>query len=316
MKVKKGERAMPDELTLNNSNEPVIKHEPDRKETRTRKQRQGMVIMKRLSQNRSAMVSLVVLILLILMAILAPVIEPYPHTKPEFANIFNGPSAKHIFGTDELGRDVLARIMFGARYSLSLGILSVLLSTAIGMVIGAITGYFGGTTDIIIMRFLDVFQSIPGLLLCIAISTALGPGFINTIVALSIGGIPMTVRLLRGSVFGIRKQEYLEAATSINCSTARIILKHVIPNSLSPLIVSGTMGVGNTILTAAALSFIGLGVQPPTPEWGAMISAGRNYIRTYPHLLIVPGIFIMITVLALNILGDGLRDSLDPKLKN
>ncbi|NTV89233.1 MAG: ABC transporter permease [Clostridiales bacterium] len=283
---------------------------------KVKKQTQTAIIIKQLSRNKSAMVSLVVLVLLVLMAILAPVIEPYPYTKTDFAHIFNAPSWKHICGTDELGRDVLSRIMFGARYSLSLGILAVLLSTAIGMLIGAITGYFGGTTDILIMRCLDVFQSIPGLLLCVAIATALGSGFFNTVLALSIGNIPMTVRLLRGSVFSIRKQEYLEAATSINCSTARIILRHVLPNSLAPLIVSGTMGVGNTILTAAALSFIGLGVQPPTPEWGAMISAGRNYIRTYPYLLIVPGVVIMITVLALNILGDGLRDALDPKLKD
>ena len=280
-----------------------------------KKESQGIVVLRRLTRNKAAMVSLAVLMLLILMAVLAPWIQPYPYTKTNFINTFGAPSPEHPFGTDSLGRDVLSRIMYGARYSLSLGILAILLSTAVGLVIGSIAGYFGGTTDIIVMRCLDVFQSIPSMLLCIAISTALGPGYFNTIFALSVGNLPMTVRLLRASIFSIRNEEYIEAAVAINCSTPRIILRHVLPNSISPLIVGGTMGVGNTILTAAALSFIGLGVQPPTPEWGAMISEGRNYIRTFPHLCIVPGIF-MITVLALNILGDGLRDALDPKLKS
>ena len=283
---------------------------------RVKKERQSVVVLRRLTRNKAAMVSLAVLILLVLMAVLAPWIQPYPYTKTNFTNTFGTPSKQHPFGTDSLGRDVLSRIIYGARYSLSLGILAILLSTAVGIVIGSIAGYFGGTTDIIVMRFLDVFQSIPSMLLCIAISTALGPGYFNTILALSVGNLPMTVRLLRASIFSIRNEEYIEAAVAINCSTPRIILRHVLPNSISPLIVGGTMGVGNTILTAAALSFIGLGVQPPTPEWGAMISEGRNYIRTFPHLCIIPGVFIMITVLALNILGDGLRDALDPKLKS
>jgi peptide/nickel transport system permease protein len=288
----------------------------DSVDTKPKKQSQTVTVLKRMAKSKSALFFSVVLALLVLMAIFAPVLSPYAYTKTDFAHTFQGPTWQHPFGTDELGRDLLSRIMYGARYSLSLGILSVLLSTAIGMVIGAAAGYFGGITDMVLMRILDVFQSIPGLLLCIILATALGTGYINTILALSIGGIPMTVRLLRGAVFSIRRLEYLEAATSINCSTPRIILRHVVPNSLAPLIVSGTMGVGNTILTAAALSFIGLGIQPPDPEWGAIITSGRNFIRTHPHMLITPGIFIMITVLALNIIGDALRDALDPKLKN
>ena len=210
---------------------------------------------------------------------------------------------------------MLSRIIYGSRYSLSIGLLSVALGTAIGVFLGALAGYFGGWADNGIMRFLDMIQAIPGLLLAIAVSAALGPGFMNSVLALSIGVIPMSVRLLRGSILSIRTQEYLEAATSINCSTSRIITRHVLPNSFSPLLVSSTMGIGNTILAAAALSFIGLGVQPPTPEWGAMLSAGRNYIRDSPHIVIFPGIFIMLTVLALNMFGDALRDALDPKLK-
>jgi peptide/nickel transport system permease protein len=301
---------MPNNIVAKNVKESQVKT------IKTKKKSQTVIVLKRLFSNKAAIVSLIILILLVLMAIFAPIIEPYPYDKTDVLHAFNAPSWKHIFGTDELGRDVLSRIMYGARYSLSLGILAVVLATIVGMIIGSITGYFGGTYDIVIMRFLDIFQSIPGLLLCVAISTVLGPGFFNTILALSIGNIPMTVRLLRGSIFSIRKSEYLEAATAINCSTVRTIIKHVIPNSFAPLIVSGTMSVGNTILTAASLSYIGLGVQPPTPEWGAMISGASNYIRAYPYLVIVPGVFIMLTVLALNILGDGLRDALDPKLKN
>ena len=198
---------------------------------------------------------------------------------------------------------------------MSVGVLAVLLGTAVGMVFGAFAGYFGGVVDDIIMRFMDILQSIPGILLAITISVVLGPGLFNTLLALSVGGIPMSCRLLRASILGIRHQEYLEAATSINASTPRIILRHVIPNAFSPLLVSSTMSIGNVIMMGAMLSFIGLGVQPPTPEWGSMISGGRSLIRTCPWMVTFPGIFIMLTVLALNLFGDGLRDALDPKLK-
>ena len=182
--------------------------------------------------------------------------------------------------------------------------------------IGAIAGYFGGTTDNIVMRIMDVLQAMPGIVLAIAISATLGPGLVNCIIALSISAIPNYARMTRASILNVRKMEYLEAAASINCSNLRIIVKHVLPNALSPLIVQSTMGIAGTIMNAAMLSFIGLGVQPPTPEWGAMLSAGRGYLRDYPHLCLFPGITIMITVLSLNMLGDGLRDALDPKLKD
>jgi peptide/nickel transport system permease protein len=218
-------------------------------------------------------------------------------------------------GTDELGRDVFSRIVWGSRFSLGIGVMAVLVGTAIGMLFGATAGYFGGVVDDVIMRLMDVLQSIPGILLVITISVVLGPGFVNTLLALSIGGIPMSCRLTRAAVLGVRHQEYLEAATSINASTPRIILRHVLPNSFAPVLVSSTMSIGNVIMMAAMLSFIGLGVQPPTPEWGAMISGGRSLIRTCPWMVTFPGIFIMLTVLALNMFGDGLRDVLDPKLK-
>jgi len=281
-----------------------------------KKQGEFSVVLKRLYKNRAAMIGLVLFILVIIAAILAPLIMPYPYEKMDLLNTFSAPSASHLFGTDHLGRDILSRILYGARYSLSIGVAAVLVSVVVGAFFGAIAGYFGGAVDNVILRFVDVLQAIPGLLLAIAVSAALGPGFFNSVMALGVGGIPMHIRLLRASILGIRRQEYLEAAESINCGKARIIIRHVLPNSLSPLIVSATMGIGNTMLTAASLSFIGLGVQPPMPEWGAMLSEGRNYIRDYPHMVIVPGIFILITVLFLNMLGDGLRDALDPKLKN
>jgi peptide/nickel transport system permease protein len=183
------------------------------------------------------------------------------------------------------------------------------------MVFGALAGYFGSLVDDSIMRLIDVLQSIPGILLAIAISVVLGPGFLNSMFALSVGCIPMACRLMRAAILHIRHQEYLEAATSINASTPRIILRHVLPNSFAPVLVSATMMIGNIIMGAAMLSFIGLGVQPPIPEWGSMIAGGRSLIRACPWMVTFPGIFLMLTVLALNMFGDGLRDALDPKLK-
>jgi peptide/nickel transport system permease protein len=274
-----------------------------------------IVVARRLSKNSSAVIGFVVAALLVFMAIFAPLVAPYPSAKQDLAHTRQAPSAQHIMGTDELGRDIFSRIVWGSRFSLSIGVLAVLIGTAIGMVFGAIAGYFGGVVDDIVMRLMDVLQSIPGILLVITISVVLGPGLINTLLALSVGGIPMSCRLTRAAVLGVRHQEYLEAATSINASTARIILRHVLPNSFAPVLVSSTMSIGNVIMMAAMLSFIGLGVQPPTPEWGSMISGGRALIRTCPWMVTFPGIFIMLTVLALNMFGDGLRDALDPKLK-
>jgi peptide/nickel transport system permease protein len=273
------------------------------------------IVSRRLSQNSSAVIGFVVGVLLALTAIFAPLIAPYPYAKQDLSHTRAAPSAQHIFGTDELGRDIFSRTVWGSRFSLSVGVLAVLLGTAVGMVFGAIAGYFGGSIDDITMRFIDILQSIPGILLAITISVVLGPGLFNTLLALSVGGIPMACRLLRASILGIRNQEYLEAATSINASTPRIIFKHVLPNSFSPLLVSSTMSIGNVIMMGAMLSFIGLGVQPPTPEWGSMIAGGRSLIRTCPWMVTFPGIFIMLTVLSLNLFGDGLRDALDPKLK-
>lgn len=281
-----------------------------------RRNSQFWLTLGRLKRNHLAMVGLVIIVVMIILALLAPYISPYPYEAADFKNRYATPSAEHWFGTDELGRDIFSRLLYGSRYSLRIGLISVAISAIGGIFFGALAGYFGGAVDNIIMRLLDVLQAMPGIVLAIAISAALGPGLTNSVIALSISSIPGYARMTRASILNVRKMEYLEAATSINCSNARIIWKHVLPNALSPLIVQATMGIAGAIMGAAMLSFIGLGVQPPTPEWGAMLSAGRNYLRDHPHLCIFPGIMIMMAVLSLNMLGDGLRDALDPKLKD
>lgn len=279
-------------------------------------QNQMVTVLKRMSKNRASVAGVVILAILILIAIFATWIMPYSYTKMDMTNRFATPSFSHPFGCDELGRDILSRLIYGARYSLILGLGSVALSVVFGLVLGSISGFFGGFIDSIIMRFLDIFSSIPGMLMAVVISAVLGSGFVNCILAISVSTMPQYVRLLRASIMSIRNMEYLEASSTLqNCSKFRIIVKHVLPNSLSSLIVTATMGVASSILMAAGLSYVGLGVQPPNPEWGAMLSGARSYLRDYPHMVIFPGIVLAITVLSLNMLGDGLRDALDPKLK-
>ena len=272
-------------------------------------------IMKQMKKNKMAMLGLIIFLIELILLVLAPVIIPYDYTAMDIMAIQQGPSAQHWFGTDELGRDIFSRILYGGRYSVTMGLISVAISTTVGMSIGAIAGYFGGQVDNVIMRVLDVIQSLPAMLLTIVISAALGSGYFNTILALSVNGLPASARMLRAQMMKVRDSEYIEAAVSINCSRFRIITSHLIPNSLSANIVQATMAVANMIVMAASLSFIGLGVQPPTPEWGAMLSGARQFIRQCPHMVIAPGLALAITILALNLLGDGLRDALDPKLK-
>lgn len=284
--------------------------------TKTKKKSEFARIMRQLGKNKLAMLGLIIFIIEVVLAILAPYIAPYKYDAMDMTQMFALPSAQHFFGCDDMGRDIFSRILYGAKYSISIGILAILLATVIGMFIGAVAGYFGGWVDNLIMRLLDVIQAIPGMLMMIVISAVLGPGYINTIIAMAFGSIPGMARMLRAQMLKERGNEYIEASTSINCSTPRIIISHLIPNCMSPIIVQATMGVAQTITLAAGLSFIGLGIQPPIPEWGAMLSSARQFIRMYPHLVIFPGLAIAVTVLALNLLGDGLRDALDPKLKN
>lgn len=284
----------------------------------TMKKKESMFFMtwKRLAKNKLAVAGLAVLIITALLAIFAPVVAPYGYEEQDLFNTLAGPSREHWLGTDNLGRDMLSRLIYGGRNSLTLGLISVALAAGLGVVLGAVSGYYGGRVDMVIMRLLDVLQAVPAILLAIAISATLGPGYMNCILALTISQIPGFTRMTRASCLNVQGMEYVEAARSINARERRIIFKHVLPNAISPIIVQATMSVATAILTSASLSFIGLGVQPPQAEWGAMLSAGRSYIRSNPHVIIYPGITIMIVVLSLNLLGDGLRDALDPRLKN
>lgn len=282
---------------------------------RRKKKGQFVQVMTRLSQKKSAMIGLILFLLIVLGAVCAPLIAPYDPTEMNPDTAFAAPSWKHIMGCDGQGRDQFSRLLYGGRFSLTLGLASAAIGAFGGIILGCLGGFFGGWVDNLIMRFADVIQSIPGNLLSIVISTVLGAGLGNTILAMCIGGIAPVSRMLRASILSERQAEYLEAAASINCSKPRIMFKHLLPNTISPVIVNVAMGIGSKLTAAAGLSFIGLGVQPPTPEWGAMLSAGKTFIRSYPYLLFWPGVFIAVTILAINLLGDGLRDALDPKLK-
>jgi peptide/nickel transport system permease protein len=273
-------------------------------------------IWRQLKKNKLAVVALVVLVLIVLVALLAPLIAPHSYAQ-QYTKLANaGPSAEHLLGNDRLGRDILSRLMYGARQSLQMGVIAVAIAATIGIALGAVSGYFGGWVDNLSMRLLDIYQAVPMFLLCVALAAILGPSLRNAIIALGIGTVPGYARIMRASVLTVREKEYIEAARAINAGNGRIIMKHIIPNAIGPLIVQITMGVGACILAGSALSFIGLGVQPPIPEWGAMISDARNSMRQYPTHALYPGICVMISVLACNLLGDGLRDALDPRLKN
>ena len=273
-------------------------------------------ILHRLFKNKLAVAGLVTIVLLVLVAIFAPVLASFPYEAQDLESTYQFPNAAHPLGTDNLGRDIMSRLIYGTRQSLRIGVLSVAIASTLGIIFGSVAGFYGGRIDNILMRMLDIYQSIPAMLLSIALAAALGPGINNAILAIGISTMAEYARMIRAQILTVREREYVEAARAINAGDFRIVTKHIIPNALAPLIVSITMNIGNSILAAATLSFIGLGAQPPLPEWGAMLSAGRAYMRDYGYLVVIPGICIMISVLAFNLLGDGLRDALDPKMKN
>ena len=271
---------------------------------------------RRATKAFSAKLGIFLLLFIVLACLIGPFLSPYGVNDMDLLNMYAGPSKEHILGCDGMGRDMLTRLLYGGRYSLALGICASLFGAAVGVIIGSIGGYFGGVTETVIMRFMDVWSALPGTMLCILVSNVMGSGFFATVIALTVGGIPGTVRMIRGQILSERSKEYIEAAQSINCSSATIMFKHLLPNVIQPVIVTTTMGIGSTMIMAASLSYIGLGIQPPNPEWGAMLTEGRTYIRTNPHLLLVPGIAIALTVFAINLMGDGVRDALDPKLRD
>lgn len=291
----------------------------EKEKIKRRRRKQWLQISEtfaRIFRAPSAKLGGVFLIVIVLASVFAPLIAPYGPLDMDIMNIYKGPSAQHFFGTDSLGRDMFSRLLYGGRYSLMIGILGALVGSGFGVIIGSIAGYFGGQVENLLMRFCDIWSAIPGMLMMILISSALGSGVFNTVLAISLGGIPMGARMTRGQIMAERSKEYLEAAECINCSKPKIMFSHLLPNVISPTIVNAAMQVGGAITAASGLSYLGLGIQPPTPEWGALLSEGTAVFQLYPHLLIFPGIVLGVTVLSINLVGDGVRDALDPKLRN
>ena len=275
-------------------------------------------IFQRLCKNTGAIIGGVIVLIMITLALLSDVIYDYETdiVAQNMEERFIRPCWEHPFGTDNFGRDMLARIIYGARTSLPVGFVAVLVALVIGMILGAFAGYFGGVVENIIMRFMDIFAAVPFILMSIALVSVMGASTFSLMIAVGVASVPNFTRITRAAVLTVRNQEFVESARSIGCTNTEIIFQHIIPNCLSPIIVQVSLTIGGAIIDAAALSFLGLGVQPPTPEWGTLLSAGRNYIRDYSYLTLFPGLVIMITVIAFNMLGDGLRDAMDPKLKN
>ena len=285
--------------------------------TTPKKRSQLAEVWRRLKKNRMAMMGLFIIFLLLLMVIFADVMFNYDEVviKQNVANRMQPPSSEHWLGTDDFGRDILARIVHGSRVSLAVGVIAVAISLAIGGTLGAVAGYYGGVLDNVIMRIMDIFLAVPSLLLSMTIVAALGPSMVNLMLAISISSMPGYARIVRSSVLTVKDQEFVEAARCIGSRDWQIILFQIIPNCMAPIIVQATLKVAGAILSTSSLSFLGLGVKPPAPEWGSMLSGGRAYLRDAWYITMFPGLAIMITILALNLFGDGLRDALDPKLK-
>lgn len=270
----------------------------------------------RLKKNKVALASLYILIILFIIAIFADFIAPYSYSEQNLSNILQYPGKEHWFGTDQYGRDIFSRVIYGSRISLSVGFVAVGVALLAGGILGAIAGFYGGRIDNIIMRCMDILLSIPSVLLALAIVAAFGTSIINLMIATGISTVPSYARLIRAEILSIKDQEFIEAARAVGTNDFVIITKHILPNCLAPILVQATFGVATAILTVAGLSFVGLGLQPPIPEWGSMLSDVRAYIRGYAYMMVPPAVAIAITVFCLNSLGDGLRDALDPKLRN
>jgi peptide/nickel transport system permease protein len=278
---------------------------------------QMRIVFHHLSKNKGAMVGLFIILAIVLVAIFADVLFDYDKDVVgiKISQKLLRPSWKHPFGTDDLGRDIFIRVLYGSRYSVSVGVVATIIGLGIGVVMGAIAGYYCGLAEDIIMRFNDILSAVPSILMGIVIVSAMGATTFNLMLAIGITSVPQFVRITRASVLTVRNQEYIEALHAAGISEARIIAFHVLPNCLSPIIVQATLRIASAIIAASSLSFLGLGVPAPAPEWGSMLSLGRQYVRTASYLTIFPGLAILITVLAFNLLGDGLRDAIDPKLK-
>ena len=284
---------------------------------RSRVQTEGLWrgVFRRLLRNRGALIGLALLALMLLVALAADFAAPYEPNTIAPGSELQAPSGTHLFGTDQFGRDILSRIMHGTRLSFQVGFIAVGIATVCGVTLGLVSGYYGRWVDALAMMWIDIMLAFPGILLALAIGAVLGPSLLNLMIAVGISAVPSYTRLVRGAAPATKQQQYIEAARVVGVGDTAIMFKHILPNVLAPVIVLATLGIGGAILVGASLSFLGLGAKPPTPEWGAMLSTGRNYLTLAPWITLFPGLAIMLTVLSINMLGDGLRDALDPRLK-
>ncbi|MFP4021645.1 MAG: nickel transporter permease [Halanaerobium sp.] len=272
------------------------------------------ISFRRLRKSRTAVLGIIIIILFTTIAFFAPYIAPYDPMEQNFIKSFRPPSAEHYLGTDEFGRDVFSRIIYGSRISLQIGFIAVFISLVVGVSVGLAAGYYGGWIDMVVMRIMDLMLSFPYILLALVIMSILGPGIYNAMIAIGIVYVPQYARIVRSSVLSVKKKEYVLAARALGANDLRIILKHVFLNSMAPIIIQTTLSIGRAIINAAGLSFLGLGAQPPTPEWGAMLSNGQDFLRNAPWIATFPGIAIALLVLGFNLVGDGFRDAFDPRL--
>ncbi|MGQ9645884.1 MAG: ABC transporter permease [Thermodesulfobacteriota bacterium] len=277
---------------------------------------QATEVWRRLKRNRAAIAGGSVVTLFVLIALLAPVLAPYPPNEGDLTKRLKPPCKEHLLGTDSLGRDQLSRVIYGARISLQIQVVAVAIALLIGTLLGMVGGYYGGKLDNVLMRMMDVLLAFPGIFLAISIIAVLGPGLTNLMLAAGIYSVPQFARIVRGSVISLKEKEFVEAARAVGENDLNILIRYLLPNSMAPIIVQTTLRMATVLLTASGLSFLGLGVQPPTPEWGAMLSNARAYLITAPHVATVPGLAIMLVVMGFNLFGDGLRDSLDPRLRD
>lgn len=270
---------------------------------------------KKLAKNKAAMAGAFIIIFVILMGIFAPLLATHDPNTTNVMNKLQGPSAENYLGTDDVGRDIFSRLLYGARVSLGIGFVSTILGAIVGVSLGIVSGYYGRWIDSLIMRICDVLLAFPGILLALAIVSVLGASTQNVIIAVAFYAVPSFARIVRGSTLSVRKLEYIDAIKAMGAKDFRIIFKHILPNIMSPIIVQATLYIASAIITASALSFLGMGTRPPTAEWGAMLSQGRSYIAQAPHITLFPGLVILLVVIGFNLMGDGLRDALDPKAK-
>lgn len=290
--------------------EPAPAFDPSLKDEKPMKD-----FLRQFLRHRSAVIGSVVVMIFLLLALLAPLLTPFDYAE-RTNDVLQPPSAEHWFGTDDLGRDIFTRVIYGTRVSLWVGFFSVVGSVIIGSILGLIAGFYGGWRDTVISRFFDILLAFPGILLAIAIVAMLGPGLENALIAIAIINIPTFGRLMRSRVLSVKEEDYVLAARSIGMSNGRLLWKHILPNCWTPIMVQGTLGFATAVIEAAALGFLGMGAEPPTPEWGTMLSDSREFIQLAPWTMIFPGLAIMFTVLGFNLLGDGLRDLFDPRMKN